>query len=91
MAVTATAVVVVTRSGRRGATGHRAGQSQRALRKRHHITPQVTTIKPTVLIYNCTWVCDARCEMCNNWKWGNRKEDMTLEQLDRGGRALDHQ
>jgi MoaA/NifB/PqqE/SkfB family radical SAM enzyme len=43
----------------------------------------VTTIKPTVLIYNCTWVCDARCEMCNNWKWGNRKEDMTLEQVDR--------
>ena len=44
---------------------------------------QVTTIKPTVLIYNCTWVCDARCEMCNNWKWGNRKEDMTLEQVDK--------
>lgn len=43
----------------------------------------VTTIKPTVLIYNCTWVCDARCEMCNNWKWGNRKEDMTLEQVDK--------
>ncbi len=43
----------------------------------------VTTIKPTVLIYNCTWVCDARCEMCNNWKWGNRKEDLTLEQVDR--------
>jgi MoaA/NifB/PqqE/SkfB family radical SAM enzyme len=40
-------------------------------------------IRPTVLIYNCTWVCDARCEMCNNWKWGNRKEDMTLEQVDR--------
>src|SRR5690606_30764314 len=43
----------------------------------------VTTIKPTVLIFNCTWVCDARCEMCNNWKWGNRKEDLTLEQIDR--------
>ena len=43
----------------------------------------VTTIKPTVLIYNCTWVCDAQCEMCNNWKWGNRKEDLTLEQVDR--------
>ncbi|MEX2273404.1 MAG: radical SAM protein [Vicinamibacterales bacterium] len=42
----------------------------------------VKAIRPTVLIYNCTWVCDARCEMCNNWKWGNRKEDMTLEQLD---------
>ena len=43
----------------------------------------VRAIKPTVLIFNCTWVCDARCEMCNNWKWGNRKEDLTLEQIDR--------
>ncbi|MEO6223619.1 MAG: radical SAM protein [Vicinamibacterales bacterium] len=42
----------------------------------------VRAIKPTVFIYNCTWVCDAQCEMCNNWKWGNRKEDMTLEQID---------
>ena len=42
----------------------------------------VKAIKPTVLIYNCTWVCDARCEMCNNWRWGNRKEDMTLEQVE---------
>jgi sulfatase maturation enzyme AslB (radical SAM superfamily) len=40
-------------------------------------------IKPTVLIYNCTWVCDARCEMCANWKRGDRKSDMTLEQVDR--------
>jgi MoaA/NifB/PqqE/SkfB family radical SAM enzyme len=43
-----------------------------------HVRP----IKPTVFIYNCTWVCDAKCEMCNNWKWGNRKEDMTLAQMD---------
>jgi MoaA/NifB/PqqE/SkfB family radical SAM enzyme len=43
----------------------------------------VRAIKPTVLIFNCTWVCDARCEMCNNWKWGNRKEDLTLEEIDR--------
>jgi MoaA/NifB/PqqE/SkfB family radical SAM enzyme len=42
----------------------------------------VTAIRPTVFIFNCTWVCDARCEMCNNWKWGNRKEDITLDQLD---------
>lgn len=42
----------------------------------------VRAIKPTVLIYNCTWVCDAKCEMCNNWRWGNRKEDLTLPQLD---------
>lgn len=39
-------------------------------------------IRPTVLIYNCTFVCDARCQMCNNWTRGNRKEDMTLEQID---------
>jgi MoaA/NifB/PqqE/SkfB family radical SAM enzyme len=40
-------------------------------------------IRPTVLIYNCTFVCDARCEMCHNWKHGDRKSDMTLAQLDR--------
>src|SRR6476660_1291728 len=39
-------------------------------------------IRPTVLIYNCTWVCDAQCEMCNNWKHGERKRDMTLAQLE---------
>ena len=44
-------------------------------------------IRPTVLIYNCTFVCDARCEMCHNWKHGDRKSDMTLEQLDR---VMDH-
>src|SRR6476660_5077911 len=38
--------------------------------------------RPTVLIYNCTWVCDARCTMCSNWKWGDRKSDMTLAQLE---------
>lgn len=43
----------------------------------------VTAIRPTVFIFNCTWVCDAKCTMCNNWKWGNRKEDITLDQLDR--------
>jgi MoaA/NifB/PqqE/SkfB family radical SAM enzyme len=47
------------------------------------VVSKLKPIRPTVLIYNCTWVCDARCEMCSNWKWGNRKEDMTLEQLDR--------
>lgn len=45
-------------------------------------TSHLTAIRPTVFIFNCTWVCDARCTMCNNWKWGNRKEDITLEQLD---------
>src|SRR5437660_9692547 len=44
-------------------------------------------IRPTVLIYNCTWVCDAKCEMCSNWKFGDRKSDMTLAQLEP---AMDH-
>ena len=43
----------------------------------------VKAIRPTVLIFNCTWVCDAKCTMCNNWKWGNRKEDLTLPEIDR--------
>src|SRR5262245_4968273 len=43
-----------------------------------HLRP----LRPTVLIYNCTFVCDARCEMCSNWKHGDRKTDMTLAQLD---------
>jgi MoaA/NifB/PqqE/SkfB family radical SAM enzyme len=51
------------------------------------IASKLHAIRPTVLIYNCTFVCDARCEMCNNWKRGNRKEDMTLEQIDR---VFDH-
>jgi MoaA/NifB/PqqE/SkfB family radical SAM enzyme len=46
------------------------------------VVSKLTTIRPTVLIYNCTWVCDARCEMCSNWKHGDRKSDMTLDQLD---------
>jgi sulfatase maturation enzyme AslB (radical SAM superfamily) len=46
------------------------------------VTSKIKPILPTVLIYNCTWVCDARCEMCNNWKHGDRKADMTLEQLE---------
>jgi MoaA/NifB/PqqE/SkfB family radical SAM enzyme len=45
------------------------------------VTSKLHAIRPTVLIYNCTWVCDARCTMCNNWKWGDRKSDMTLAQL----------
>jgi MoaA/NifB/PqqE/SkfB family radical SAM enzyme len=47
------------------------------------VAARIKPIRPTVLIYNCTFVCDARCEMCNNWKRGNRKEDMTLEQVER--------
>jgi MoaA/NifB/PqqE/SkfB family radical SAM enzyme len=40
-------------------------------------------IHPTVLIFHCTFVCDARCEMCSNWKRGDRKSDMTLDQIER--------
>jgi sulfatase maturation enzyme AslB (radical SAM superfamily) len=46
------------------------------------VLSKLKPIRPTVLIYNCTWVCDAQCEMCNNWKHGDRKSDMTLEQLE---------
>ena len=38
---------------------------------------------PTVLIFQCTFVCDARCEMCSNWQRGDRKSDITLEEIDR--------
>jgi len=30
------------------------------------VSAKLHPIRPTVLIYNCTWVCDARCTMCNN-------------------------
>src|SRR5882724_6386938 len=46
------------------------------------VVSKLKPIRPTVLIYNCTWVCDAQCEMCNNWKHGDRKSDMTLAQLE---------
>ena len=46
------------------------------------VVSRLKPIRPTVLIYNCTWVCDARCEMCHNWKHGDRKADMTLAQLE---------
>jgi MoaA/NifB/PqqE/SkfB family radical SAM enzyme len=46
------------------------------------VSAKLHPIRPTVLIYNCTWVCDARCEMCSNWKFGDRKSDMTLAELE---------
>src|SRR5947207_13091363 len=46
------------------------------------VVSKLKPIRPTVLLYNCTLVCDARCEMCNNWKHGDRKADMTLAQLE---------
>ena len=47
------------------------------------VVSKLKAIRPTVLIYNCTFVCDARCEMCSNWKYGDRKSDMTLAELTR--------
>ncbi|MBA2355499.1 MAG: radical SAM protein [Acidobacteria bacterium] len=44
---------------------------------------RVRALYPTVLIFHVTFVCDARCTMCSNWTRGNRKEDMTLEQIER--------
>ena len=46
------------------------------------VSAKLHPIRPTVLIYNCTWVCDAKCTMCSNWKFGDRKSDMTLPQLE---------
>jgi sulfatase maturation enzyme AslB (radical SAM superfamily) len=43
---------------------------------------KVRPIHPTVLIFHCTFVCDARCEMCHNWKRGDRKTDMTLAEIE---------
>ena len=43
---------------------------------------RVTPLYPTVLIFHVTFVCDARCNMCSNWTRGNRKEDMTLAQIE---------
>jgi MoaA/NifB/PqqE/SkfB family radical SAM enzyme len=43
----------------------------------------VKPIHPTVLIFHCTFVCDARCEMCSNWQRGDRKADMSLADIRR--------
>jgi MoaA/NifB/PqqE/SkfB family radical SAM enzyme len=51
------------------------------------VVSRLKAIRPTVLIYNCTFVCDARCEMCHNWKMGDRKSDMSLAELDQ---AMNH-
>ena len=39
-------------------------------------------IHPTVIIFHCTFVCDARCEMCSNWKRGDRKSRHDARQID---------
>ena len=44
---------------------------------------RVTPIRPTVLIFHCTFVCDARCEMCHNWKRGDRSQDMSIAEIDK--------
>ena len=47
------------------------------------ILSRLRPVRPTVLVYNCTFVCDARCQMCSNWKHGDRRSDLTPEQLER--------
>jgi MoaA/NifB/PqqE/SkfB family radical SAM enzyme len=47
------------------------------------LVAQHRPIHPTVLIFHCTFVCDARCEMCSNWERGDRKSDMTLAEIER--------
>src|SRR5918993_1491521 len=47
------------------------------------VVAQYRPIHPTVLIFHCTFVCDARCEMCSNWERGDRKSDMSLEDIDK--------
>ena len=44
---------------------------------------RLTPIRPTVLIFHCTFVCDARCEMCHNWKRGDRAQDMSIQDIDK--------
>src|SRR3954468_19277688 len=46
------------------------------------VVSKLKPIRPTVLIYNCTWVCDAKCEMCNNWKHGDRKSNTARAKLE---------
>lgn len=47
------------------------------------VVAQHRPIHPTVLIFHCTFVCDARCEMCSNWERGDRKSDMSLAEIER--------
>ena len=47
------------------------------------VVAQYRPIYPTVLIFHCTFVCDARCEMCSNWERGDRKSDMSLAEVER--------
>ena len=44
---------------------------------------RMKAIHPTVFIFHCTFVCDARCEMCSNWKRGDRKADMSLDEISK--------
>lgn len=40
-------------------------------------------IHPTVLVFNCTFDCDAQCRMCGNWKRGGLQPDLTLAEIER--------
>ena len=39
-------------------------------------------IYPTVLIFNCTFKCDAQCEMCGNWRRGSPQPDLTISEME---------
>ena len=45
-----------------------------------------TPLHPTVFIFHCTFVCDAQCEMCSNWTRGDRRSDLSLDQIERAFR-----
>jgi sulfatase maturation enzyme AslB (radical SAM superfamily) len=47
------------------------------------VVAKYTPLHPTVFIFHCTFVCDARCEMCSNWTRGDRKTDLSLDQIER--------
>jgi MoaA/NifB/PqqE/SkfB family radical SAM enzyme len=46
------------------------------------IVSRLRPIRPPVLVYNCTFVCDAKCQMCHNWMHGNRRGDLTADQIE---------
>jgi MoaA/NifB/PqqE/SkfB family radical SAM enzyme len=47
------------------------------------VVAKYTPLHPTVFIFHCTFVCDARCEMCSNWTRGDRKTDLTIDEIER--------
>ena len=69
-------------TGLRGQVPRQRRRSARRATWSTRTSRSIRPLHPTVLIFHCTFVCDARCEMCSNWTRGNRKEDMTLAQIE---------